>query len=396
MKRRILFVIEDYFPLGANFQLRPVVVALAAESVDVHVVALRDFVKPSTWVTELPVSIHHLDSSRGINQIWGLRSLIYRIRPDMLHAWGHETHWVSLLASIGQRELKKIVTFFETPLRDRMIKRQSQAWLFGRSVTLTAVHQSIADRLEEYGVDQPIEIIPNAPVSFDQRTPAVDRDRTVARQRLFEIISRNIQRQAQQPFSVASNVGLTEPDAHVDSKLYLIGTVARLLPGYQLKDLIWAVDLLCCIRDDIHLFIFGSGSQESCLRRFISKTASAEHIHLVLAESTDEMDLAALDCYWNGQLEAPLPSAMLAVMARQIPVISVLGTGTAELVLPLRSALATNFGARDEFARWTKFLIEQPQAAEQLAAQGAAHLKNLFPISQMIERYRRLYTSTEG
>ena len=395
MKRRILFVIEDHFPLGANLQLKPVVAALAAESFDIHLVAIQDVADPSPWISELPATIHRLDTGRGINQILRLRALIYQIDPNIVHAWGHETHWCSLMAGIGHRNSRKVATYFEIPPRRRAIHRQSQTWLYGRSVTLTAAHHSIASRLAEDGFDQPIEVIPNGYVSLEWQTPTTDHDQNPARRRLLEIISRDVQQLASQSHRVPSKDGISELDCGVEPKLYLIGTVGRLLPGYQLKDLVWAVDLLCCIRDDIHLFIFGSGSQESSLRRFISKTASREHIHLIPATSTGETDLTGLDCYWNAQLEAPLPAAMLAAMAHRIPIVSVLGPGTAELVLPLRSGLATNFGARDEFARWTKFLMEQPQAAGQLAAQGAIHVKELLPTDQMIEGYRKLYASIE-
>ncbi len=395
MKRRILFVIEDFFPLGANLQLKPIADALAAEAFDIHVVALRDSMKLPTWISDLPATIHSLDSGRGINRVLRMRSLIFRVSPNIVHAWGHATHWCSMMAGIGLHELKMVATFFEIPPRHRMNHPQSPAWLFGGSVTLTASHHTIANRLAEHGFDQPIEIIPNSHGRFNWRTQAADHDRIAARQRLLEIISRDIQRPTIQSFNVPPRVGIAEPSSDADAKLYLVGTVARLLPGYQLKDLVWAVDLLCCIRDDIHLFIFGSGPQEPSLRRFISKTASRQHIHLIPAESTDENDLAVLDCYWNAQLEEPLPSAMLAAMAQQIPVVSVLGPGTAELLLPLRSGLATNFGARDEFARWTKYLIEQTNAAGQLAIQSAVHVKKRFPTSQMIEGYRKLYATIE-
>jgi glycosyltransferase involved in cell wall biosynthesis len=77
-------------------------------------------------------------------------------------------------------------------------------------------------------------------------------------------------------------------------------------------------------------------------------------------------------------------------MANGVPAISVFGDGTKEIILHQQTAMAVNYGARDEFARWTKFLIEKPDAARQLADQGKAHVREQFSLEQMISAYRAL------
>ena len=74
-------------------------------------------------------------------------------------------------------------------------------------------------------------------------------------------------------------------------------------------------------------------------------------------------------------------------MANAIPVISVYGEGTEETILHQQTGMAVNYGARDEFARWTKFLIEKPDAARRLADQGKAHVLEKFPLEKMVSEY---------
>ena len=82
---------------------------------------------------------------------------------------------------------------------------------------------------------------------------------------------------------------------------------------------------------------------------------------------------------------------MLYAMKHSVPVISLLGETTEDLVLPLQSALATNYGARDEFARWAKYVIEVPEAAVKIGAQGKRHVENMFRDQAAPDAYARLY-----
>ena len=80
-------------------------------------------------------------------------------------------------------------------------------------------------------------------------------------------------------------------------------------------------------------------------------------------------------------------------MLSGVPVVSVYGPGTTELIQHQETGFATNVGARDEFARWTKFLLEQSEQGKQLADQGRASLEGKFPVSEMAAAYRDLYQS---
>ena len=64
-----------------------------------------------------------------------------------------------------------------------------------------------------------------------------------------------------------------------------------------------------------------------------------------------------------------------------------LGEETEELLVHQTTGMGVNLGARDEFARWTKYLIEQPDAARQLARQGQTHLHELLSSDAFVQAH---------
>jgi glycosyltransferase involved in cell wall biosynthesis len=143
-------------------------------------------------------------------------------------------------------------------------------------------------------------------------------------------------------------------------------TQAPLEPSNSLKDLIWALDLLCCIRRDVHLVILGTGSQRWRLERFARSTEVLPNLHFV--DALELVNFRSVDFYWNSisQWES---AGLLQALSCQVPVVSTYLPGC-ELLRHQQTAMLTELGSRDQFARWTKYLLEHPAAAEQMAAQA--------------------------
>ncbi len=141
----------------------------------------------------------------------------------------------------------------------------------------------------------------------------------------------------------------------------------------------------------MHLVIFGAGHQESRLRRFLSLTEATPFVHFLGTDPHAQSLINGVDFYWHSHLLEPLPSGLLQAMAGKIPVVSVYGPPTADLIVPQTTGLAASLGSRVEFARWTKYLIEQREAAAQLARQGRDHVLTRFPTERMVGEYLQLY-----
>jgi glycosyltransferase involved in cell wall biosynthesis len=368
VSKRILFVVDSLFPLGnAAYPLSLLADALVHDDFDVHVVSLDD-VATQRHAMSAGVHVHDMRNrpNRDYLRPLRLRSLIGGLRPDIVHAWGFDAHPTALLATHRFPSVRTICTYVEIPPRRSQVVGR---WLWNKiyaDATLVVVHDTIADQLIDDGIEREFSVIASAVAPAD-----VDREQ--------------IRSQFKQRLDI--------PDSAT-----VVGSVARFEPRTKLKDLIWAADLLYCIRDDVHLVLIGRGSQRDRLHKFLWQTQVGPNVHFI--DSLDSSgnylsvdSVAAFDVYWHSHLTELASSALLLAMAHGVPVIGVAGPGTDQVILHQQTGMAVNFGARDEFARWTKYLMEQEQCGRLLADQAKEFIAQKFPVQQMVEDYVRLYQS---
>lgn len=408
---RILFVSETLNPLGPAQPLLELVRVLTSRGWIVNVAVAR-CENLTQWKQDWPCEVFALTQSAAekspafarqrlrpasrssVSAVLQLRKLIRRVRPEIVHAWCGTASWLSLVAvqfpisrrllhhpwlgfrpsgqgvrasSTSQRILRP--KLFATELLLPPEKRFTQQLYENRfSPGLESVlvpHEWVASQLRKNGCESNIKIIPNR-IDANHFVSSAERAK----------FKRQLREKLQLP---------------VDAKL--AGTVAPLLAKSRLKDLIWATDLLTCVRDDFHFVIFGNGDFDARLRRFAGLTEAAQHVHFVNDPTIVPKNLSGLDFYWHSHLNEPMPFGLLNAMAGGVPAISVFGPGTRELIRHQETGFAVNFGARDEFARWTKYLIEQPDSAKQLAEQGQSWVQREF-CGDVVEDYVRCWSES--
>lgn len=374
MSRSIVYIADSLNTLDESLQLNLLASELARSGDwEVHVaviVPLSDAINP---LAGADVKIHELRERTGsTNRNVGvteallagrvLKRLLCSVQPDVVHTWGQMAGRcmgaAHAMTKSSAPEPKWISSFVRKPEKSGVALSAWDRHVAKKSEKVFLPHASLIPFVLETGfTKEQVVVASNAAVALP--------DRDATREKLL------------------SRIGLT------GTSTIVAGTVADLVPATRIKDLIWATDLLNCIRDDFHLVIFGDGHQRQNLQRFVSFTEAESHVHFLPPEEADSL-LGALDVYWHSHLLHPLPSPLLSAMANAIPVISVYGDGTEEVILHQQTGMAVNYGARDEFARWTKFLIEKPDAARQLADQGKAHVLEKFSLEQMVSAYRAL------
>ncbi len=409
---RILFVTESLFPLGPAQQLALVANGLIDRDVQVEICLLasedqtglglqpqidsiRDDHRLEAYGTFLDprIRVHYLQrgvairgvARAGMQSVFRLRQLVRSLQPNIVHHWCGNTDWIAQAALQLQKNSPSRPRLLRTELGLQPTKRFSH-WLFENKlahpyeVTVVGhdlVRQQMLDQHEMTQQRERIVVIPNrlsgAPESSVAERKATNESAGFGGDEL----------RTQQRSALRSRLNLP-PEAK------LAGTVAPLMPRTRLKDLIWATDLLTCVRDDFHFLIWGWGDQEARLRRFASLTEAESHVHF-LGEPDESLSvLAGLDVYWHSHLQQPLCTNLMNAMSLGIPAISVYGAGTEELIRHQQSGFAVNFGARDEFARWTKYVLEMSGQAEQLARQGQAFVQARFSGS-LADDYWQLY-----
>lgn len=377
MKRRLLLITPSLQLPSDSSQLRLLIAGLADEQFDVHIAAICDPVGSPAGISN--VTVHSLGIGRPQERRWSphhavalaraIRELLQSLRPDIVHSWDANARLEIAWASKNFPSIDRVETISSIGMPHSHVRQLIRNRIAPHEASVVVPHQSLIEHLVDDGCpEEQIVVIPPA-VSLDQTSSRIDAKR-----------------------NLTEHLGL--PDS-----IYLATTFAPLQPRFRLKDLVWATDLLTCIRDDFHLLIVGRGKQKTRLRKFASQTEAGSHVH-ILDSSPENLTASDLflgsDVCWNANLNTPLPSPMLHSMAGGTPAISVLGSGTSDLIRHQETGFAVNFGARDEFARWTKYLIEQVEAANQLCLQGQSFAQGDFALKDMIQAYGELYDGRQN
>ncbi len=368
-QQRILYVIDSLDRFGATRQL-DLLTREISQGYGVHVAVLggADSVPHCMEVQNESRQFHFLAASPSDKLSFRtlarsglrLRKLIRQIEPDIVHAWCHPAERVAFSASAEFESIRTFVTeLYIRPSTNMTLEAIDRR--LGKSVQQYIVpHEEVKKSLVSHQYrENKISIVPNA-IGMSSI------NREFARRKLIQLCG------------FGDNVRIA-------------GAVAPLVPRSRLKDLIWATDLLTCIRDDFHFFIFGRGSQRERLERFAYQTEAGHHVHFVDSELVAFDLIPGLDFFWQSHFNEPLPSAMHHSMQNGVPIVSVYGPGTSESIEHQATGFATNFGARDEFARWTKYLLEQTVSGSQLARQGKESLLGEASPESMADGYREAY-----
>ena len=330
----------------------------------------------SAFFRALDIPVHFLSSGQKLKQrihaakiqtALRLRKRIAAFGPDIVHSFGQPATHIAAAVLLKDTKRKLYSSVLSRWKPHTTPTRRFEGCLINRVDRFIVAHECLRNEFRDFGVaDKKFTVVSNGVWAGDwAKTESNKHNRQRGRALLTQVTG-------------------------LESTALIAVTSADLQPATRLKDLIWATDLLSCVRDDVHLVIMGKGSQHQNLLKFAACTEAADHIHFVGLPSTALEMVAGADVYWNSHLQTPVPSGMLAAMNFAVPVISVYGAETSPLVLHQETGFAVNVGARDEFARWMKFLIEKPDSARQLAHQGQSHVKDLFDSAMMISAIKDL------
>jgi glycosyltransferase involved in cell wall biosynthesis len=176
----------------------------------------------------------------------------------------------------------------------------------------------------------------------------------------------------------------------------LVGAVGRLWPQKQVKDLIWASDLLKVIRDDVHLLIVGDGPHRDRLERFRRQVRIEDKVHL-LGERNDvprllpHFDVLCLASSYEG-----MPNVIMEAMAAGRPVVATEIPGNRDLVVPGQTGFLVPIGDRAAFARNILKLLDDEELNRRLGEAGRQRVFAEFSVEKMVERHRTLYQELLG
>ena len=360
MTRSILFVVPSLFPLGSACQLRQLVRQLDQSRFSVRLVTLDDdrdsgyTLSNASQVDDIPIT-RLLFRPRDLSSIRELPRLLGETQTDILHLWDCPP-----VIRLGIRRFRG--SLIETRFRNET--RTMARWL-GRLGNPNGILTSFNE-----------ELIENVNPATGMSPPKL-----LAKAAWTE------------PFDREAKRAEIQQALKIPSPAILIAAAAELIPPTRCKDLIWAIDLLCCIRDDVHLLLLGDGAQRWRLNRFLESTEAQSHVHFLGKPRDAEQLVAAADIFWQADLTHALPDAVLLAMAGNVPLVCALGPTTDPVVRHQQTALAVKYKSRDQFARWTKFLLEQSDRVELMTNQARKFVQENFPVEKMVHQFETIYDS---
>jgi len=367
MPHRILHIIPTLDRHGAEKQMTLLATRLPRDQFDVHVCVLtRDGpLRGELDAAEIPVSLINKRLKIDPRAYWRLKNHIKQLAPDLVHTWLFAANAYGRVAAracgvkhlvAAERCVDRWKAWHHLAI-DRRLARHTQ-----RIVSNTA---AVRDFYARKGLPaDKFTVIGNGVDPPEVKQPATREE-------------------------ILDELGLP-PDAR------MIGVVARLWPQKQIKDLIWAIELLRRIRDDAHLLIIGDGPHRWRLTRYRDLVGITRKVHFLghrddVPRLMQHFDMLALSSEYEGQ-----PNSVMEAMAAGIPVVATDIPGTRDLVVHERTGYLVPVGGRAEFARCIHDLLNAPDLARELGDAGRERMLQHFPVDKMVQQYADLYRDLLG
>lgn len=313
---------------------------------------------------EAGIPIHSIDKKGKVDPAayFRLKRLIKRVAPDLVHTWIFAANSYGRYAAL-RSGVKKIIA------GERCVdpwKRWHQLtidrYLAKRTTGIVTNSSGVRDFYVSRGIDPAkFEIIPNG-----IETPTANFARAELRKQLLD--------------------SLNLPH---DTKL--MGAAGRLWPQKRFRDLIWAADLLKCIRDDTHLLIMGSGPEHDQLHDFRDHVEIADRVHFLGERSDAREIISCLDVYWIASDYEGQSNAVMEAMAAGIPVVASDIPGNRDLVVDQETGIIVPVGDRAAIAQKTETLLNEPERAREMGQAGQERIRIEFSLEKMLSRYEQYY-----
>jgi len=358
---RILHLIPAIDRSGTAKQLALLARGLAKAGFDVHVCALAPAMPAGGAFSAADIRPTILEKrwTLDVRAFWELKRLIDRLQPDVIHAWRCTANAYGLAATIGGG-LRHFVAGYRclAPVQSTLRLRIDRE-IGRRAAGLVANSRAVKELYVQNGLpEEKFRVIANA---VEIPSPPMFTRRQI----------------------------LDELELPPDSRL--VGLVGPLLPQKQVKDAIWAADLLKVVRNDVHLLIFGEGPHRDRLRKFRDQVRIGDRVHFLGFRREIERFYPHFDLLWCTSAYEGQSNAILEAMAAGIPVVAGDIPSTRDMVTHNETGLLVQIGDRAGFAREAHRLLEDGNLARRLGLAGRERVRQEFTAEKMVANYVEMY-----
>lgn len=171
----------------------------------------------------------------------------------------------------------------------------------------------------------------------------------------------------------------------------VMGTAGRLTREKQVIELLWALDQIRCVRDDVYLLVIGDGEARSLFERYARLYEIGGHVRFLGWRYDAAALIARLDVYCTASLQSYCSLAVLEAMAVGVPIVAS-DTPTHRTVIANReTGFLVNIGQRSEIARWCLRVLEDHELAGRMSEAAKQRASEQFGVGPFVEQCRKLY-----
>ena len=355
------------------------VVKLPGDQFEVHVAVLSRTEPISLEATfrETGISVHFIPQTWSVDLFaYGrLKSLMKRLRPDLVHTWCFAGNTYGRLAAIAAG-VPKIVAGEQggENLRKRTISLAIDWYLAKKTDVLVANSAGIVDFYANHGIPgEKFTVIPDAvSPARPNGTNGTNGTDDMTRKEMFA-------------------------ELNLPPSQYVIGMAGRLCPQARIHDAVWAADMLKFAGEDFHLFLFGDGPERDSLLRYRKDLCISDRVHFWGNRPDVPRFMPHFDLFWSTGLHEGASHAILEAMSHQVPVVApdipdnrgLLIDGVSGCLIP---EFAEDFHRRRrELAKRTTELLKSPEKRRELGQAGKTIAEDRFSPEAMTRRYVTLY-----
>lgn len=188
----------------------------------------------------------------------------------------------------------------------------------------------------------------------------------------------------------------TLPSLHselgVSPQTRFIVAISDLVRQSRCRDLIWALDLLRVLHDDVQLVILGEGTEKTKLVDFAELATTHDGVVHFLERREYEQEnrlLSQAVAFWQAGVAANAAS-MLQAMSCRLPIVAADSLSSRDVVESNESGFLVPMGDSAEFARKTNFLLADPGMADRMGRTAERRSQD-FSLASMVEAFAGVY-----
>jgi glycosyltransferase involved in cell wall biosynthesis len=363
---KLLLVIPTLDRSGAEKQFTLLATHLPRDEFDVQAVALT---RGGPYEAELrehgvPLALLHKRSRLDPICWWRLRRLVAQWQPDVIHSWLFAANAYTRFVA-GKKPRPKVI------VSERCVdtwKSGWQLWLDRRQAPRTerliANSHAVADFYREHGFPaERIAVIPNG----------------------IEI-----------PQVEANNRDCALAEFHIPPGAKMVGYIGRLARQKRVKDLVWAMQLLKQLTDNVYFLIVGEGPEHDRLRRFAEHMGCDDLVRFAGHRDDTPQLMRLMNVLWLASDFEGMSNSIMEAMAAGVPVVASDIPPNRELVVDGQTGFLVKVGDSVGFAQFADRILADRDLARRLGAAAQQRMREEFSVAKMVAAHRRLYCEVVG